>query len=315
MNRSICAAVCVVFLTLCGASSGWAQSTELRFSGDLGVDAVFAPAPPFFASAEFELNLSVALLDVEFANETHFNLDGLRRQAFILKASVGQLFVDNELKFGPKLAFDRDKFVAQLRLDHVEIGSMLLVENITPTQSPALRMGLIFHFAWQANEHVRLFSDTAFGVSQISEDLDHDQDKELDLNVLNTFEFSEAVIGSRVIFEPLFLETKTIFTKLGFSKQTFTSGLHFERPALLLSNTLTIDSSFLISRIELNATNTIESLTWQSTTFIEGGGPFFLTLQEFQVFITVFEGIRLKAQSKFDETGVIEVRFGLWMSF
>lgn len=290
-----------------------AQTDPFTFSGELGVEAVFVPTPPLFSTAAFDLDLSVALLETRFSSHTRFDLQNLVRQVFVLRITLGELVVQNELKFGSAAAFERDKLEARLNFPSVDVGGTLLLQDTQPTQSPSIHLGWVFQIDWRVFKGVSLFGDTGFGVAQISEDLDNDG--AVDFNVQNTFMFDEAALGARLNFPPLSLETKAVFTALGLSKQVFTATLNFRQHRLTLSSALTLDAGLLLKRVVLEARHDTTPVSWHSTTVIAGNRPFSLTLQTFQLWVRVVDGVRVKAAAVFAQAGVVEARLGGQFTF
>ena len=286
-----------------------ALGQPLDFSGDVGMEAVFVPLPPSFSTAQFELNLNVSLLEeASFSSQTRLTLQALLRQAFVLQITLAPLVVQNELRFKSGLAFDRNRLETQLRLDALMLNNVLLVQNIG-VQSPQAQMGTTFGMSWVPWEPLSVFVQIGFGVTEISEDLDHDPDGELDLNVQTPFAFSEGVLGATLQFPPLWLEAKTVLGPQGFLRQVFSASVDFPETQVGLVGRVTFERFFLPNRFEIQTQTALRPLTFHTLTVVEGL-PYSLIRQELEASLALAEQFLLEAKATFDQFGIVEVRLG-----
>lgn len=291
------------------AAPAWGQALEL--SGDANMEAVFAPLPPSFSTAQFELNLSVSLLEASFLSQTRLTLQDLLQQAFVLQVALAPLVVENELRFKSRLAFERNRLSARLRMDTLALNNVLVVQDIG-VQSPQAQMGTTFGIAWMPWDPLNVFVQVGFGVTETTEDLDLDLDRQVDLNVQTPFAFSEAVLGAALRLSPLWLEVKVVLGQQ--SRQVFSASLDFPDVQASLLGRMTFERLSLPSRFEIQTQTALSPLTLHTLTVVQGI-PYALTRQELAASLALVEDFMLRSKATFDQFGISELRLGVGWVF
>lgn len=303
------AAVALGFFSLPGAAQ------EVGFAGDFGLAAVFVPAPFTFSTLRLDADLTLTLLDARFSSQTRLTLAQLLRQQFALAVSVGALAVENELRFGPELAFQRNRLQAALRFPAVELHSALLVTNIGSVQTPEVAMGVVLGADWVSLAPVTVFGQMGFGVRALTEDLDLDEDGEPDLIVQTPFAFAEGVAGIALAAAPWKLEFKALFGAPGFLRLVLASGFALDAPRVSMGVRLALGWPPALERLELDVRAALGPLQAHSLTAVEATGELALLQQRFTLEVEVLDGVRLVWQGAFDRFGLIEIRLGAGWRF